>query len=108
MPEGLFLSRIQGTRGEIRIPSLGVLVAEMKTPLLLRRRGDNGPDAGQFDLHAAVSYWSQALWDDGDWDKEFTVFIGKRPLKVLVLPTTKVTKQDQQLRMEGVKVEQGA
>lgn len=106
MPEGIFVSKIEGTRGEIRIPELGVLVAEMKRPVLMRRRGeDNGQDTGQFDLHAAVSYWNQHLWADEDWEKEFTVFVGKRPLKVTVLPTTKVTKVEQSLRMEGVKVE---
>jgi hypothetical protein len=77
----------------------------MKRPLLLRRRADNGPNEGQFDLHAAVFYWNQALWDDPDWTKEFTVYVGKQPLKLTILPTTTVTKIDQSLRMEGVKVE---
>jgi hypothetical protein len=108
LPDGIafpFTSRIEGTRGEIWIPSIGVLVAEMKRPVLLRRRGDTGPNEGQFDLHAAVSYFNDALWTDKDFEKEFTVYVGKQPLKVEILPTTKVIKADQSLRMEGVKVQ---
>lgn len=101
---GIFTSKIEGTRGEIWVPELGVLVAEMKRPLLLRRRAENGQDPGQFDLHAAVSYFQQALWDDPDFTKEITVYLGKEPLKVELLPTTNVVRVEQSLRMEGVKV----
>ena len=97
-------TRIDGTRGEIRIPELGVLVAEMKRPVLLRRRADDGSDTTEFDLHAAVFYWNDYLWSDPDWTKEFTVFIGKEPLKLTVLPTSKVIRDHQSLRIEGVKL----
>jgi hypothetical protein len=58
-------------------------VATLDRPRLLRRRGDNGPVEGQFDLHAAFRYVNLHLLKDGDFEKEITVYIGKRPLKVL-------------------------
>lgn len=105
MSFGGLINRFEGTRGEIRIPELSVLVCEMTRPLLLRRRAENGQPTGQFDLHAAVSYFTQALWDDPEFTKEITVWIGKDPLKVMLNPESKMTVDGTRLRIEGVNAE---
>jgi hypothetical protein len=105
MPSGIHLNRIEGSRGEIRIPSLGVVVARMTRPVLLRRREVASPELGRFDLHAAVSYFNQHLWDDQDFRKETVLYLGKRPLKVNFLASSKMLVVPGSLRMEGVEPE---
>lgn len=102
MPEGLFVSRIAATRGEVWIPSLGVLVARMEHPVLLRRREVADPELGLFDLHAAVSYFNLDLWQDRDFTKTITLWIGKKPLKVTDFDLTRVVLVERNLRIEGV------
>lgn len=102
MPPGIRLNRIEGGRGEIRIPSLGIVVSRLNRPVLLRRREVATPELGQFDLHAAVSYFNQVLWDDPDFVKETVIWMGKRPLKILWLSGTSLIKVDGSLRIEGV------
>jgi hypothetical protein len=105
MPPGIHLNRLEGTRGEIRIPSLGVVVARMTRPVLLRRREVASPELGQFDLHAAVSYFNKHLWEDADFRKETVLYIGKRPLKVNFLARSSLLAVPGSLRMEGVELE---
>lgn len=107
MPVGIFLSRIEGTRGQVWIPSLGVLVGEMDRPVLLRRRGENvPPNSGQYDLHAAFRVGFNAhLFADDEFRKEYTVWVGKRPLKVTVDEQSNILLVDRNLRIEGVHAE---
>lgn len=105
MPQGIFLTRIDGTRGEIRIPSLGIVVARMTKPVLHRRREVASPELGRFDLLAAVSYFNQSLWDDQDFRKEVQIWIGKKPVKVIFYEQSTMLAVEGSLRMEGVEPE---
>lgn len=105
MPPGIFVTRFEWTRGEIRIPSLGIVVSRLDRPVLLRRREVASPELGRFDLHAAVSYFNQPLWDDDDFRKEIVLWAGKRPRKIVVFEQTTLVKVDGSLRMEGVEPE---
>jgi len=106
MPGGILYTEIQLTRGEIWIPTLSVLVARMERPrLLLRRREDTDLELGRFDLHAAVSYFNPHLWADVDYDKTITLWLGKRPLRVLMLEMTVTVITPGALRIEGVSAE---
>jgi len=102
MPEGLFTTRVSATRGEIWIPTLSILVARMDKPLLLRRREDATPELGPYDLHAAVSYFNRALWEDPEYDKEITLFMGKKPARVQLFERTNTVLLPGAIRIEGV------
>ena len=102
MIEGIFIPRIEYTRGEVWIPSLSVLVARMKKPVLLRRPVGTDPELGLFDLQAAVSYFNLSLWEDPDCEKDITLWFGKKPLKVVVMPHSNVTVSIEAIRIEGV------
>lgn len=102
---GFYFSSIVGTRGEIWIPTLSVLVARLERPTLTRRPpGSDTPTVGQFDFQAAYSFLNRALFDDSDFRKEITVFIGKQPLKVTLTEASKIEVIDhaKALRIEGV------
>jgi len=104
-PIAFFTSRIEATRGEVWIPTISVLVARMDKPVLLRRREVATPELGLYDLHAAVSYFNRALWNDPAYAKEITLYVGKRPLRVSQKPGTNVVLLPEALRIEGVDVE---
>lgn len=76
MAAGLF-QRINGREGEVRIESLGVLVGTFQS-WTLSRRGDDGPRADLYDLHAVFSYVNPHLWGDDDYEKTITVKVGKQ------------------------------
>ena len=105
MPPGIFINEFRGQSGEIRIPALGVVVCRMTTPALLRRREVIDPELGRFDLHAAVSYFNQHLWDDPDFEKEVVLKIGREPVKVIRFSRTTLVLETGRLRMEGVEPE---
>jgi hypothetical protein len=60
--------------GTIEIPFLGAKVGEL-AQWTLQRRGDDGPDAGLYDLHASFSFLSEALWNDPEYKKVVTLSI---------------------------------
>jgi len=105
MPEGIRHNRIEGNRGEIRIPSLGVVVSRMTRPVLIRRREVATPELGSFDLHAAYSYFNRHLWDDEDFDKEVVIYLGRRPLRVFRFDRSTMVVVEGSLRIEGVEPE---
>ena len=107
MPPGVFLNQIAGIRGEIRIPSIGVVVARLTKPQLHRRREVASPELGRFDLHAAVSYFNQHLWDDEDYDKEVRIWLSSRPkpVKVFLFENSQLSVVSGSLRIEGVEPE---
>jgi hypothetical protein len=100
-----FTTRIEASRGEVWIPTLSVLVSRMERPVLLRRREVATPELGLYDLHAAVSYFNRALWEDPAYEKTITLFLGKRPLRVRQLSGTNVVLLPGAIRIEGVDVE---
>lgn len=105
MPPGVFMNRILATRGEITIPSLGIVVSRMTGPSLLRRREVADPELGRFDLHAAVSYFNQPLWDDPDFSKAVTIYIGRKPVKINLFERSTLLAVEGSLRIEGVEPE---
>lgn len=101
---GIFIPRIEGTRLEIWIPALSILVAKCERPVLLRRRGDDTPTVGQFDLHAVYSFLNEPLFRDGDFEKEWTFYVGKKPMRLGLLEGSKVdlVTAARTIRIEGV------
>lgn len=77
--EGIFIPRIEGTRLEVWIPSLSILVAKCERPVLRQRRGDETPMVGHFDLHAVYSFLNESLFRDDDFQKVWTFWLGRKP-----------------------------
>ncbi|HEX5016521.1 MAG TPA: hypothetical protein VFX15_02920 [Actinomycetes bacterium] len=104
---GILWNKIDGTRAEIQIPALGIVVARLMPPLaLVRRREVASPELGRYDLHAVVSYFNQPLWEDPDYQKAIKFWIGGRPRKVFMFDGTTLVRPDPKtLRMEGVEPE---
>jgi hypothetical protein len=106
VPQGLFVPRIDATRGEIWIPSLSVLVARLQRPALTRRPEGETPYVGQFDLQAAYSYLQIPLFQDADFRKEWTIWIGKKPLTATLHESSRIEiiEHARVLRVEGVDI----
>jgi hypothetical protein len=104
---GIFTSRIEGTRGEIWIPTLGILVARLTRPMLNMRPEGTTPTVGQRDLQAAYSYLQVALLGDPDFTKRWTVWVGKRPLTITLHEDSKIEliEHAKVMRVEGVDIE---
>lgn len=90
--------------GIIDIPFLGAKVGEL-AQWTLQRRGDHGRDAGLYDLHASLSFLSDALWDDPEYQKR--IILNLSPSKQLRLEqadgfTTK--REGRSLLIEGVQI----
>jgi hypothetical protein len=103
MAAGLF-QRISGREGEVRIESLGVLVGTFQS-WTLTRRGDDGPRADLYDLHAVFSYVNPHLWDDDDYVKAITVMIGKQKFGIEQEEGFEtVVDGRRSLRMKGVRL----
>jgi hypothetical protein len=100
---GLF-QKIQGKSGEIRIETLGVLVASIAS-WTMTRRGNDVPGAGLYDFHAVFSYANPALWADEDYEKTITVKIGKDTFRLEQEEGfAAVIDGRKSLRMQGVKI----
>lgn len=80
MAQGIF-QRISGREGEVRIESLGVLVGTFKS-WTLSRRGDDGPRADLYDLHAVFSYVNPHLWGDNDYQKSIRLVVGDQEFTI--------------------------
>lgn len=105
---GFPITKIEATRGEIWIPTLSILVGRLDRPLVTRRRpGDDTPQVGQFDLQAVYSFLNEALFNDDDFTKEWSIFIGRRRMAVNFTDSTKVEliAHARAVRLEGVNVE---
>jgi len=101
---GIF-QHINGKSGEIRIESLGVLVATMST-WSMTRRGEDVPGAGSYDFHAVFSYANPALWADSDYEKTITVKIGKDTFRLEQEEGFTAGPMDERksLRLQGVRL----
>lgn len=90
--------------GIIEIPFLGAKVGEF-TQWTLQRRGDYGQDAGLYDLHASLSFISDALWNDEDYEK--VVILSLTPTKHYKLqqaPGFATVREGRSLVMQGVTI----
>jgi len=107
MPHGLFQT-ISGREGEVRIETLGVLVGTFEK-WTLRRRGDDGPGSGLYDLTAVFSYVNPHLWGDDEYTKSIHVVVSmesrKERLRIEQEPGYETQLTDRKsLRMMGVKL----
>ena len=73
--------RIEGRKGRIDIPFIGAVVGNIIS-FTLTRRADRGPEAEFYDFHAALSFISEALFNDDDYQKRVIVVVGKRPFRL--------------------------
>ena len=88
--------------GIIDIPFLGAKVAVFSA-WTLQRRGDTGPDAALYDLHASFSFLSTPLWEDEEYEKR--VLVNLNPHKQYRLdqaPGMRTVLQGKSLLIEGV------
>lgn len=90
--------------GVVEIPFLGAKVGEFSS-WTLQRRGDQGPDAGLYDLHAVFSFVSQALWDDPDYDKRIILNLTPtKQFRVQREPDMRMVLSERSLLIEGVTI----
>ena len=90
--------------GTVEIPFLGAKVGELSN-WTLQRRGDFGPDAGLYDLHASFSFLSDALWNDQEYPK--TVVLSLNPTRHYRLEQAEgyaTVREGRSLVMEGVTI----
>jgi hypothetical protein len=96
------LTSVAGKEGSIRIPALGALIGQMAS-WTLKRRGDDGPKEGLFDLRAALSYVNPHLFNHPEYalKREIRVRINKQ-LEFRIEGGDKITLDGNSLTMEGV------
>lgn len=102
MPHGLF-QKLQGAEGRVEIESLGALIGTIGR-WSLSRRGDDGPGAGLYDLHAVLSYVNPHLWDDEDYTKSVLIKMGKELFRVEQSDGFQMVLNGTILEMQGVKL----
>lgn len=91
--------------GTVEIPFLGAKVGEL-TSWTLQRRGDQGPDASLYDLHAVFSFLSDALWEDPDYEKVFVLNLNPhKRYKLAQAEGFRTVREGRSLIMEGVTIE---
>lgn len=90
--------------GLVEIPFLGAKVGELAS-WTLQRRGDEGPDAGLYDLHAVFSFVSEALWHDEDYPKDIVLNLSpSKQYRVQQESGMRTVLTDRSLLMEGVTI----
>lgn len=90
--------------GTIEIPFLGAKVGEI-TSWTLQRRGDFGPDAGLYDLHAVLSFVSKALWEDEEYEKRIVLNVSpSKQYRVHKESDMRMVLADRNLLIEGVTI----
>jgi len=97
-------SGIYKPAGVVEIPFLGAKVGEFSS-WTLQRRGDQGRDAGLYDLHAVFSFVSEALWSDDEYEK--AILLNLNPTKqyrVQREPDMRMVLSDRSLLIEGVTI----
>jgi hypothetical protein len=88
--------------GIVDVPFLGAKVGEFAN-WTLTRRGDEGRDADLYDLRAAFSFVSDALWDDPEYVKRIVVSITPhKQYRLTQAPGYAMVRQGSSLLVEGV------
>lgn len=79
MSGAITLSSIAGREGDIRIPALGTVIGQIVS-WTLKRRGDDGPKEGLYDLRAALSYVNPTLFEHPEYSakREIRVRLNKQ------------------------------
>ena len=92
-----------GAGGRIDIPLIGAHVADIRS-WKLRRRGEEGEEAGLFDLHAILSWINMPLWEDEEYRKEIVIDFGRiqKRYRLDQQPGYTATVAAHSLRVEGV------
>lgn len=97
-------SGIHKPAGVVDIEFLGGKVGDLAS-WTLTRRGDEGVDAGLYDLRAVFTYVAEALWDDPDYEKR--VVLNLNPQKQYRLQQAegfRTVRNGRSLLMEGVTI----
>ena len=90
--------------GYVDVPFLGAKVGEFSS-WTLQRRGDNGPDAGLYDLRAVFTFVAAPLWDDPDYEKRIVVRLTPRKqFRLELAPDAVTVRQGQSLLIERVTI----
>ena len=90
--------------GVVDIPFLGAKVGEFDS-WSLRRRGDEGSDAGLYDLQASLSFISKPLWEDDEYEKRVVVALSPtNQYRLEQVPEMRTVLQGKSLLIEGVKL----
>jgi len=88
----LIFSRIEGKLGRIDIPREGIHVGSFLHWRLSRRSGPQGdaepnhPDTNFYDFHGTLAFVNDALFRDPDYEKVFTIQLGKNGSKYTLDP----------------------
>ena len=88
------LTSVAGKEGSIRIPALGTTIGRFAN-WTLKRRGDDGPKEGLFDLRAALSYVNPHLFNHPEYS-------AKREIRLRLNKQTQFTVEGgENVRLEG-------
>jgi hypothetical protein len=104
----MYLRKLTGTEGQIKIPSLGAVVGTISSYSLVRLE-TAGPDDGQFRFSAALSYFNKHLFEN-PMSKDIVITFGRDPsghkkqYRVEVSPTGRMELQEMTLLIEGAKL----
>jgi hypothetical protein len=103
-PQGIFQT-LSGREGEVKIPTLGVVICQMQSWKLMRR-GDRGPNEGLYDLHAVFSYVNPHLFNHPEYSSKKTVHLrlGRREYRLEQAEGANISLEGRQLVMEAVKL----
>ena len=103
MPAILF-REVNGKEGSVRIPALGVVIGRMAS-WTMKRRGDDGPGEGSYDLRAVLSYANPVLFNHAEWadKRDIRVTIGRNVYR-LEETGGSLKLEGMTLTVEGVKL----
>jgi hypothetical protein len=93
--------------GIVEIPFLGAKVGVISS-WVLQRRGDEGPEAGLYDLRAVFSFVAEALWNDDEYAKQIVLTLSPgKQFRVQQESGMRTVLTDRNLLMEGVTIHNG-
>lgn len=100
----LVFSRVSGTAGSIDVPRLGVPIAEISSWTLTRRGSqEDQSEADFFDLRAILTRFTQAIFDDPEYEKRVILVLKGQRYLVIQAPGQRMALTGRSLVM--VKVE---
>ena len=90
--------------GVVDIEFLGGIVGELAS-WTLTRRGDEGPEAGLYDLRATFTFVAEALWDDPEYEKRIILSLSPRKqYRLQQAENFPTVRNGRSLLMEGVTI----